>query len=129
MRVRVLPMEEWGRLGESQLPLLLPFVNPENIAIVVVEDEGRIIGTLAALRVTHYEGAWIAPEYRGGIVPRMLLRTAADVVRGWGDSWAFGGAASDEMRDILKRLGAVEIPMEIHAIAIEGRTNASSGSC
>ncbi len=43
MRTRILKPEEWGRLDGRDLGALLPFVEPQNIAVIVVEDAGEIV--------------------------------------------------------------------------------------
>src|SRR6185436_14646951 len=55
VRARILSSQEWGLLERTELPPLLPYINPENAAMVVVEEEGRVVASLAALRATHLE--------------------------------------------------------------------------
>jgi hypothetical protein len=84
---------------------------------VVVENEDKLVASMAILRVSHFEGAWIAPEWRGNAgVVRSLLRHAADIPRERGESFVFGGAASDQMRNILSRLGGSPMPLDFYAL-------------
>ena len=115
MKARILAPEEWGRINSPELPELLPYVEPENIAVVVVEDDsGDIVASVAALQVTHFEGLWIKPEYRGNAsVARSLIRELYTVPRARREHWAFATAAQDneKMDSVCRRLGGQ--PMEV----------------
>ena len=124
MRARILPPEEWSRVAGEGRPSLLPFVEPTNIAVVAVEDDaGSILASVQALRVTHLEGLWVAPEARGNAgVVRALLRQAFAVPRARGEAFAFGGAengpAGEEMDGYLRRLGAVPVEAHFYALGV-----------
>lgn len=122
MIARILAPEEWSKLEHLDLAGLLPYTEPQNIAICVVEDEGgKVIACLAALQVTHLEGVWIAPEHRrrGGVL-RSLLRQAFALPAARKEQWAFGTAATEEMTTYLARLGGVQIPVTLHALPVGG---------
>jgi len=118
MRARILRPEEWGKLDGRDLSKLLPYVEPENVAVCVVEDEaGEIIGCLAAIQVTHLEGTWIAPEHRGKAgALRALLRQAFAVPQARGERWAFGGTDGDSVKGFLERLGGKPLDMQFYAL-------------
>ena len=121
MNARILDPEEWGRTGESSLPTLLPFVAPQNIAVVGVEDDGELAASVAALRVTHFEGRWIAPEHRGNAgVFRSLIRQAYAVPYGRGERWAIGAAADGDVRmaSVCARLGGQRLPLTPYALPL-----------
>ncbi len=123
MRTRIIGPEEWGRLGQTDLPTLLPYVKPQNITVSVVEDEAqKIVGCLSALQVTCLEGLWIAPEHRKhGAVARSLLRQAVAVPRAHGECWALGclSVESDErMGDYLRRLGGREMRSSLYILPV-----------
>jgi GNAT superfamily N-acetyltransferase len=119
---RILPLAEWGRLGETELPKVLPYVKPEDAQIVVVEDDGRIVGCWAVLRIVHLEGVWIAPAYRGrGSVARRLLAKTLETARAWAGSWAMTGADTDEVRRLIEQhLHGVKVPMDTYLVPMEG---------
>ena len=124
MMSRVLPMEEWGRLRTGGVVTLLPYVDPRNIDIAVVEDEyGDIVASLAAVQVTHIEGAWIEPKYRkhGGVM-RGLLRAAYSVPRARGEKWVVSGTQSkdSEVNGYLERLGGHRLPGVQFLLPIDG---------
>jgi hypothetical protein len=122
MNARILKPEEWQRLGEGELSALLPYVEPENVAVVVVEDDdGEIVACVSALQVTHFEGLWIKPEVRGNPgVFRSLIRLAYAVPRFRNEKWILGGAAeSDAQMDTLcRRLGGHPLPVKFFAMPV-----------
>jgi GNAT superfamily N-acetyltransferase len=120
---RTLPREEWGRLGETAIPSVLPFVRPDDIEVVVVEHADRIVGAWSVIRIVHLEGVWIAPEYRGkGTVAGRLLKATLDVARRWAGQWVLTGSDSEHVRQLIeKHLGGVRIPMDVYAVSLEGK--------
>lgn len=119
---RILPPEEWHRLAHTDMPTVLPYVEPEDIRVVVVESGDVVVGCWAVLRVVHLEGVWIHPTYRGkGSVARRLLTATLTVARQWTSRWAMTGANSDDVRHLLvKHLGARQVPMDTFVIPMEG---------
>ena len=126
MKARILRHEEWGRLDGQGLSSLLPFVEPQNIAVVVVEDTaGEIVACLSAIQVTHLEGTWVAPKYRGNAgVMRALLRQAFAVPEVRGEHWAFGSVMADGepglVDGFLRRLGGQQMPVRLYALPLGG---------
>lgn len=99
------------------MPPAFPYVSPENVSVVVVEDDGgKVIACMTVLRATHFEGAWIDPAHRNAGVTRALLRLASAIAMARGEQWVFGGAAGDQMRDILQRLDCRHLPMDLYAV-------------
>ena len=117
---RILPVEEWGRLQAEQLPPTIPYVPPHDVAVVVVEDDaGEIVACMSVLKVTHFEGVWVDPAWRGNAgVMRPLLRQAYAVPAVRGERWVFGGAKDGDglMARFLARLGGVAMPMRFSAL-------------
>jgi hypothetical protein len=124
MKARILKPEEWGRINSPELPELLPYVEPENIAVVVVEDDkGEIVASVAALQVTHFEGLWINPEYRGNAsVVRNLIRELYGVPLSRHEHWAFATAAQDneKMDSVCRRLGGQPMAVKFFAMPLGG---------
>ena len=122
MKTRILRPEEWGRVKSPGLPALLPYVEPQNLAIVVVEDEGgEIAASVCALQVTHFEGLWIEPQWRGNAgVFRALIRQAYAVPRVRREQWVLGGAESGDQRmsALCGRLGGQPLPMELFVLPV-----------
>lgn len=121
MRTRILTPNEWrARLEGTELLMLLPYVAPENVDVVVVEEGEEIVASLAVMRTTHYEGVWISPEHEGLGTTRALLRDAGKIARGRGERFVFGGASDARMNDILQRMGGVRMPLDFYALNIGG---------
>jgi hypothetical protein len=122
MKARILGPEEWDRLKGQDLPALLAYVEPQNAAVVVVEDDaGQVVASVCAMRVTHFEGLWIAPEHRGNAGTfRALIRQAFAIPRARGESWAFGGAADadEQMDEMCRRLGGHPLPVKFYPIPV-----------
>ena len=122
MKARLLPGEEWStKLHETQLPELLCYVSPKDAGIVVVEEGDRVIASLGVLRAPHFEGLWVAPEYRGNPgVMRALLKAGADEARKANEKWAMAFAAEEHMREFLSRLGH-RVPVDSYMVRLDGR--------
>lgn len=124
MTDRILPQAEWGKLAQTEIGRALPYMRPEDVTICVVEDGDQIVGTWAALRVVQLEGVWIHPDYRKrGSVARRLLNRTLDIARSLAPHWAFTGAETQEVADLLtKHLGAVEYPAKQYLIPLSELT-------
>mgnify|MGYP001567898077 CR=1 FL=1 len=121
MTSRVLPQEEWHQVAHLDIGRFLPYATPAHTEIVVVEREGVIVGCWAVLRITHVEGLWIDPAYRGRVsVARRLFHATMAVARRWTDHWVMTGAQTPEIADLLRRYGATEIPMQTFVMPIGG---------
>lgn len=121
MKARVLDASEWGLLEDKPLGPLMPNLRPMDTRIVVVEDDGEIVAHLGVLKVTHLEGLWIAPKYRGNVaVGRGLLEGAMRQVRPWSTDWVMALAADDVMSGLVTRLGGVRLPVESYVMHFGG---------
>lgn len=123
MTARVLTPEEWPKVAELEITALLPFVRPEDIAVVVVEaDDGTLLASMTVMRMVHFEGVWIHPEHRTAGVTRKLLKGATAVAKEWNEQWVLGGAADgdDRMREICMRLGGSLLPMSFYSLPLNG---------
>lgn len=124
MRSRILDPAEYDKLEPTNMPPLFPFVKPEDIQVVVVEDDdGKLLAAMTVLRVVHFEGAWINPENKGMGATRSLLRLACDVARGWNDRFVMGGAETSDstMHEVCSRLGGSYMPMNLYSIPLEDK--------
>lgn len=128
MTSRILPPEEWDRLSDTDIPNILPHVGPTDMHIVVVEDEGRIVGCWALMPMLHLEGLWIAPEYRGrsSVARRLLKATWAEVKR-LAPRWVMTGCCDDTVRRLLTRhMNAAKVPSDSYLIAMQGEKRCHS---
>ncbi len=122
MNARILRPEEWQRIKSNGIHKLLAYTEPQNIAVVVVEnDEGEIVASVSALQVTHFEGLWIKPEERGNAgVFRALIRQAYALPRVRKEQWVFGGAedGDDQMGALCERLGGHPLPVKFYVMPV-----------
>lgn len=119
MKARVLPPEEWSRMEGEKLPPLFPYVSPQNVDIVAVEDDaGKVIACMTVLRATHFEGAWIHPEHRNAAVTKAVLGLASAIAMSRGEPWVFAGSNTEQMTGILGRLGAIPLDLSLFALAV-----------
>lgn len=105
MRTRVLPREEWHRLGETEMFQFLPYSRPEDVEIVVVEDGEQIVARVAVVRAVFLEGFRVASSHRGNAgLWRGLMAMLRNTAKRWNEHWAFGVVDTAEMKDILERV-------------------------
>lgn len=115
---RILPREEWHRLDQEAQDLFRS-LNPEDVAVVVVEDGGAIVARLGVMRIPHLEGFWMAPEKAGNAgVTRALLRAAFAQAASWAKGWAYANATEDATMKTLERLGGTWIPMHTFMVPL-----------
>lgn len=121
MITRILPPVEWDRLDQfHSKPTIWPFMRPEDIDVLVCEIDGEIVGAMFVMRVTQVEGLEIGGEYRGNAgVFRSLLRLARKVARSKSSEWAFACVGTEEMGDMLTRMGGQRLPVENFVIPVE----------
>ena len=122
MRSRLLPPEDWGRLGGTELASVVDRLNPETTQVLVVEtSEGAIVGCWALLTILHAEGIWIDPAYRRtGAVARRLLRAMRVAVTNTGAGSVVTGSCADGITDLLQRLGAKPVPYQEFVLPMDG---------
>lgn len=110
MTTRELPPLEWGALEGTELESVWPVLDPDTSRVLVVEDEGQIVACWAFFRLIHAEGIWIKPSHRGRMsVVRRVLSGLCRIVPEMGGRAVNTAATSDEVADLLIRLGAVEL--------------------
>lgn len=116
---RILPEAEWGKLAQTDLPTVLPYVQPGTMQILVVEDGDRIVGMWAVWTLTHLEGLWIDPAYRHkpGVARRLKRETLQLAAQH--SPWVMTAAQTPEIRTLLEHAGAVHIPGEMFVLNTE----------
>lgn len=121
LNARILPRDEWAKLGVSGIAPMEQTVRPEDVQMVVIEDGGRVVATMGVYRVTHFEGLWIDPEYRGNAgLGRRLIKMGIKAARKWADNWVWGASETLHMDDVLSRLGGTKVPVQTYIIPIGG---------
>lgn len=121
MTSRLLPRDEWARLAGTELETAWP-VLPSDAQIVVVEDEGAIVGCWAVIRYVHVEGLWIADAHRKRAgVGRRLLAGMLHAVRALGADRVITGAMGEDVRRLIAHAGGSLLPGEQYVMPIGGR--------
>ena len=119
MNARILPPEEWPRLVGTEAEAAWPYFNPEHTKILVVEEDGEIIGTWTAVQVVHAECIWVAPSHRGSFgVWKRLLRGMRDMATAWGANRVLTASASPEVTNLILKWGGVPVPCETFVLQI-----------
>ena len=104
MTARVLPRKEWHRLTGTQLETVVPVLRRERGRVLVVEQDGAIVGCVALYRLWHLEGLEIKrPSSTRALLGAIKAQTAQmpGVV-----SWA----QNPIVGEFLERLGAEVMP-------------------
>lgn len=121
MTTRLLPEDEWARVSHTDLAQFLPYVDPSRAQVIVVEDAGRVVGCWAVVQMTHVEGLWIDPDYRGSVgVARRLWVTTMAAARRVAARWVMTGSQQPEIAQMLLKAGAVQIPMDTFVMPVAG---------
>lgn len=123
MRVtRVLPSAEWSRLAGTELATVWQILPPDTTTVLVVEDDGVIVGCWALGLAWHLEGLWIAEsERRRGNVFRRLLRGMHLRLSRIGAPGVITHAVSPEVVEIIRRVGGRLMPGAAYSIPVRGR--------
>lgn len=123
MTSRILPPEQWARLDEAGAETVWKLLDPTRAQILVIEEEGQIVGTLTLMSVLHAECLWIKPSHRKGYgVAKRLLDGMWSAARGEGVKALWSGSLSDTMTNILHRIGASEVPGKSYVFPVKGAT-------
>jgi len=122
MTTRILPPDEYPRLAGTELETVWPTL-PDGAAVLVVEQDGEIVGCWAAFLLAHVEGVWVAPAHRGktSVARRLLVGMRRTLAEQFGASGALTAAVSDDVRGILDGLGATKLPGDHYALSLESR--------
>jgi hypothetical protein len=116
---RILPVEEWPRLAGTEAASIVPGLDPLQTRVLVVEQDGQIIGSWVVLRMVHVECVWIDPSHRRkASVAARLLHGMRDIARGWNTKAVITGSVSPDVTAMIQRLGGLPLPGEHFAIPV-----------
>lgn len=119
MITRILPPREWPRLAGTELGDAWEHLSPKDVSMLVVEQDGVIVGCWCVLRYVHVEGLWIHPDHRKrGSVGRRLLRGMRQAARELGARFVFTGALGDDVRGLIAHIGGTKLPGEAYVIPV-----------
>ena len=125
MTHRELPPEEWPRLVGTELEAVWPHLQPAWARVLVVEDEGQIVGCWAALLMVHAEGVYIAPDHqKRGAVARHLWRGMRQMIQqSWQASRVLTASRSPEVSALLEAHGALKLDVESYVLPMEAHSS------
>lgn len=121
MTSRLLPREEWSKLdGTEAGPVWRQL--PDGAEVVVVEQDGHLVGCHVLVSLLHAECVWIHPDHRGkASVARRLWasvqRTAREV---FGADHVITHATDDRVRGLVAHLGGRALPGEAYIVSVRG---------
>ena len=120
MRARILDQAEWPRLAGTEAETLWPHL-PASASVVVVEDEGRIVGCHVLMLVLHAECLWVHPDYRKRTrVAWRLWQAVKDAAKSrFGADGVQTAALSDEVRGLLAKVGGVPLPGDHYMVSFQ----------
>ena len=117
MITRVLPPDEWSRLEGTEAGPLWTYLDPQRAEVLVVEEDGQIIGSWVLINMLHAECLWVAPAHRGrSAVLRRLFTGLVRVMTGGGIPTVWTASASPAVTAMLDHLGAQKIPGDHYAM-------------
>lgn len=109
MITRILPRADYWRLVGTELETVYPHL-PADARVIVVEDDGEIVGCWSLFPLVHVEGVWIDPKHRGGSVARRLLSRMRAEARDMGARTVQTAAVTKEVEDLALRIGGFRLP-------------------
>ena len=110
MKTRVLPVDEWPRLGGMPAWGEAPLPDPEHALIVVVEDDGgEILMHWVAVTFVHLECLWKRPDCGAGVT-RALLETMFDELRSRDIAAVWTIAQTPEIDRLARHAGFERLP-------------------
>lgn len=99
LTTRVLPPAEWDRLDTTELASVWRTMNPAYAEVIVVEQDGAIVGSVALLQTLHAE-CLSSPSLAVG---RALWKALKARVLAAGGTAVWGAAMEAPMQTLLTR--------------------------
>ena len=99
------------------MPNFSPIVNPPDTEVIVVERDGEIVASMAVMRMTHFEAAWVHPSVKGNAgVVRRLLNACFKSAQRFPERFAIAMCNERAVSDLLLRLDGVKMPVDSYAV-------------
>lgn len=109
--VRVLDPEEYDLL--RQVPDgFMP--DPENsVAVVALDDSGRLAGRMTVVVIPHLEGTWVREDFRGGTVAFRMEKAVIERMRELGPKKLLAFVVDETHEGYMERLGYRKLQMTV----------------
>lgn len=93
---------------------------PEDVTVVVLEDEGRVVGHCCVAPVTHFENIYLDPQYRGNpAAGKKLLEAAYSSARAQGDAWVMVFVGDAKIASMVQRLNGKHVSGDTYVLPVE----------
>lgn len=121
MTTRILPPDEYDKLTGTDAERLVPHLTAAT-RVVVVEQDGQVIGCHLLQVVLHAEGLWIHPDHRGktSVARRLWARVRSEVRGHFGVPGFLTMAMSDEVRQLLSHVDATKVNGDTYFVPVGG---------
>lgn len=109
---RILPFEEWQKLEGTEAEPLIDEMDPNEVFVLVVEKNNKVVGSWLLVLKWHAECVWIHPdERRNPVVAGRLIQGMKQMARRVNAQNLVTSAMNPEVKDlIVKHLQGVELP-------------------
>ncbi len=117
----VLDRGDWHRLAETGLPLdVWSKLDPRDVQVVVVEDDGVIVRCWATLACRHVEGFWCRPDHRGqaGTLRRLFVEMRTRL-KALGATTVVTHAVTPDVVKLLESAGASRLPGDSYLLPVD----------
>jgi hypothetical protein len=106
----------------TEAEAIWPTLDPATASIVVVEDDGQIVGCHVLYYVLHADGLWIHPDHRGKTsVGRRLWAGVQRLVRAHRVPGLVTAAIDERVCGLLTHVGAVPLPGQHFVIPMRSK--------
>lgn len=121
MITRILEPIDYHRLTGTEAEAVIARLT-DAARVVVVEDEGQIVGCHVLQPIVHAECLWIHPAYRKktGVGRRLWAAVQREVREHFGARAFATAALSDEVRLLLMHVKAVKLDGDHYMVPVEG---------
>lgn len=122
MTTRILPPAEYAKLKGTEAEMIVPQLT-DATRVVVVEQDGQVIGCHLLQTVLHAECLWVHPDHRGkaSVARRLWSRVRSEVREHYGVPGFLTMAVSPQVRQLLAHLDATHVVGETYFVPVGER--------
>lgn len=122
MTSRILPEAEYHKLAGTEAERLVPLLTPDS-RVVVVEQDGTVVGCHVLQVILHAECLWVHPDHRGkaSVARRLWSRVRSEVREHYGLPGFITMAVSAPVRQLLAHVDATHVVGETYFVPVGDR--------